>query len=119
MAQVSRVTQLDNNNIRIRDDFYKFDITIPVNEYDVIFSFLNKAMSNRFAAENFTAAVFQIAASKNITAIKFIESLTTQNKIELSASIAYYLNEIRKPTTLLGVTQLTTPNWFAARNVVL
>jgi hypothetical protein len=36
----------------------------------------------------------------------------------LSVSLAYYLNNIRSRATLLGVSAPTSPNFYAARNVV-
>jgi len=33
--------------------------------------------------------------------------------------LAYYLNSIRSPATLLGVAQPTAVNYYASRNVLL
>jgi two-component SAPR family response regulator len=111
-----KITKLDSNTV---DNYTKFNVTIPINEFDVVYSFLRERMQNKTAAENFTSAIFQIAKSQGVTVQEIIASLNTQNKLELSASIAMYLNEIRKPTTLLGVTLFTTPNPYAARNVLV
>lgn len=118
-ATTDKIVKLNGNVIQIRDDYYNFNVTIPVNEYDLVSSFLREKMGNTFAAENFTAAVFQIAASQNVTVQELLESLNTQNKLELTASIALYLNQLRKPTTLLGVTMFMPPNPYAARNVLV
>jgi hypothetical protein len=118
-GSTDKIIKLDNNTIQIRDDFYKFSIAIPVNEFDYVYSFLRERMQNKTAADNFTAAVFQIAASRNETVQSILESFGNQNKLELTATIAMYLNEIRKPTTLLGVSVFVTPNLFASRNVLV
>jgi len=115
MAQLNKTS----TTVQIRDDFYNFNATIPVNEYDMVYSILRDSMQNNTAAENFTAAIFQIAAANSVSPIDLINSFNTTNKLELTASIASYLNEIRKPTTLLGVPNKVNPNIFAARNVLI
>jgi len=40
-----------------------------------------------------------------------------QNAIQLTATMAYYLNGLRSPSTLLGVNSSVTPNFYTARNI--
>jgi hypothetical protein len=40
------------------------------------------------------------------------------DKIQLTATLAYYLNGLRSPTTLLGINASVTPNFWTARNVL-
>jgi hypothetical protein len=47
-----------------------------------------------------------------------LDEFKGQNGINLSASLAYYLNSIRSRATLLGVGAAVTPNFYQARNVL-
>jgi hypothetical protein len=46
-----------------------------------------------------------------------LEQVQGQNAIEVTATLAYYLNGLRSPSTLLGTNVPVTPNFYAARNV--
>ena len=46
-----------------------------------------------------------------------LEQIQGTNQADLNLTLAYYLNNIRSPATLLGINALTTPNYYAARNV--
>lgn len=103
--------------VRVYDEFYDYAIDVPTNEYDVVNSFFLSIMDNATSAENFTAALFRVAQETNVSAFELMQSLDTNNLISLTASLAYYLNGIRSPSTLLGINATVTPNVWAARNV--
>jgi hypothetical protein len=75
-------------------------------------------MTTRQAAGNFTMSLFRVAQNTGIPALTLLKEFQGQNGVELSASLAYYLNSIRSRATLLGVGSVVTPNFYQARNVL-
>jgi hypothetical protein len=109
-------TQLDQT-VRIFDRFYNFELNVPVNEYDTLYSYFYNLSRNKESAQNFTYAVFRIADQQGIPAIVLLDDFVGKSQLEVTALIAYYLNEIRSPATMIGVQAQVTPNYYAARNV--
>ena len=48
-----------------------------------------------------------------------LSQLRNQNTIQITATLAYYLNNQRSNTTLLGITSISTPNQYTARNILI
>lgn len=109
----------DSKNIRVVDEFTSSDFVVSANEYDYVYSFFKRAMKDPVAAENFTVAIYQVSRQANIPVLEIVETMKDQPEIELTASIAYYLNGIRSSATLLGVNNLVQSNYYAARNVLI
>jgi hypothetical protein len=105
--------------VRVYDQFYNYDVEVPAAEYDVVHSYFLSVMSSRQAAGNFTVSLFRVAQDTGIPALTLLNQLTGVNGIELSASLCYYLNQIRSRATLLGVGTAVTPNFYQARNILL
>ena len=59
-----------------------------------------------------------MAQNTGIPALTLLKEFQGQNGVELSASLAYYLNSIRSRATLLGVGSTVVPNFYQARNVL-
>ncbi len=104
--------------VRVFDDFYRFALDVPVDEYDAVNSFFLSVYGSRQAAENFTAQIFRIAKQSDTSALDIMSQMQEQNSVAVTAKIAYFLNGIRSPSTLLGINAVTTPNVWAARNVI-
>ena len=104
--------------VRVFDAFYQYDQAVPANEYDVVFSFFRSKFSTDDAARNFTTTLFRISYDNNLNVISLLDSMRDQDQLELTTTMAYYLNGTRSPSTLLGVNEVITPNFYAARNVV-
>jgi hypothetical protein len=105
--------------VRVFDQFYDYDVNVPAAEYDVVFSYFSSVMTTRQAAGNFTVSLFRIAEDTGIPALTLLKEFQGANGIDLSASLAYYLNQIRSRATLLGVGVAVVPNFYQARNVLL
>lgn len=110
-------TNIDQT-VRIFDEFYGFEAAIPANEYDVVYSFFLREMSDRQVAANFAVSLFQVAAQSGIPAMTLLQQFEGTAGLDLNVRLAYYLNQIRSRATLLGVGVAVTPNFYAARNVV-
>lgn len=76
-------------------------------------------MSTRQAAGNFTVSLFRVAQDTGINPLTLLKEFQGLNGMNLSASLAYYLNSIRSRATLLGVGTPVTPNFYQARNVLV
>jgi hypothetical protein len=111
-----------NNNIdqtvRIYDNFYRYDVNVPADQYDIVFSFFRQEMGDAVVAGNFTVSLFQVADITGINALTLLENFKGRAGLELSLNMAYYLNQIRSRATLLGVNAQITPNYYAARAVL-
>ena len=104
--------------VRIYDQFYAYDVNVPAAEYDIVLSFFKNATNNSQIAESLTSSLFQVSSATNIPVFNLLETMQGQSGLELTASMAYYLNNIRSRATLLGVNAQTVPNFYAARAVL-
>ena len=104
--------------VRVYDQFYDYDVNVPAAEYDIVHSYFLSIMTTRQAAGNFTVSLFRVAETTGISPLTLLDEFKGQNGINLSASLAYYLNSIRSRATLLGVGVAVTPNFYQARNVL-
>jgi hypothetical protein len=110
-------TNLDQT-VRIFDNFYQYDVQVQAAEYDVVYSYFIQKMSTKQAAGNFTVSLFRIAQETNIPPLTLLNQFQGKNGVDLTASLAYYLNQLRSRATLLGVGVAVVPNQYAARNVL-
>jgi aconitase B len=110
-------TNLDQT-VRIFDNFYRYDVQVPAAEYDVVYSYFKSTMKNERAAGNFTVSVFQVAQETNVPPLTLLQNFQGVSGIQLNATLAYYLNQVRSRATLLGVGAPVVPNTYAARNVL-
>lgn len=120
MSSVNTTNYNIDLTVRVFDDFYGFNVDIPVNEYDAVFSYFASIYTTKEAAANFTTAIFRIAAEQNIPAITLVDQIkTSTGAADLDLTIAYYLNSLRSNSTLLGVSVPVQANYYAVRNVRL
>lgn len=117
MGTINAINPKIDQTVRVFDNFYNFDVSVPVNEYDVVFSFFKSIFTTQQAAGNFTVALFRIAEQTNTPVLSLLQQLEDQNQIQVTATLCYYLNNLRSPATLLGFSVPVTPNFYAARNV--
>ena len=118
MSTVNYTNPNKDLTVRLFDQFYSYEVDVPANEYDVVFSYFSSVMTTRQAAGNFTMSLFRVAQNTGISPLTLLKEFQGLNGVELSASLAYYLNSIRSRATLLGVGATVTPNFYQARNVV-
>jgi hypothetical protein len=117
MSTLNEVNSKIDQTVQIFDQFYNYSANVPAMEYDIVLSYFRSVFTTTLAAENFTTALFRVAEESDISALTLLQSMEGQNSVQLTISMAYYLNSIRSPATLLGVLQPTTPNFYTARNV--
>ena len=119
MSTVNYTNPNKDLTVRLFDQFYSYEVDVPANEYDVVFSYFSSVMSSRQSAGNFTMSLFRVAQTTGIAALTLLKEFQGLNGVNLSASLAYYLNSIRSRATLLGVGVAVVPNVYQARNVLL
>jgi hypothetical protein len=118
MSTVNYTNLNKDLTVRVFDSFYEYDVNVPADEYDIVYSYFRSVMTTAKAAGNFTVSLFRVAADTNISALTLLDAMKGQTGIALTASLAYYLNSIRSRATLLGVNASSTPNQYAARLIV-
>jgi hypothetical protein len=104
--------------VRIYDQFYAYEQFVSAEEYDVVFSYMKSIFTTDLAAGNFTVALFRIADTTRTPVLTILANLQNQDSLQLSATLAYYLNNLRSGSTLLGFGVSVTPNYYTARNVL-
>lgn len=108
-----------DQTVRVFDSFYDYDVNVPAAEYDVVYSYFLREMTDRTAAGNFTVSLFRVAENTGIPALTLLKTFEQgETGMSLNINMAYYLNSIRSRATLLGVGVPVTPNFYAARNVI-
>jgi hypothetical protein len=106
-----------DQTIKIFDRFYAYEVDVPVLEYDAVYSFFRSIYGTAEAAGNFTVSLFRVAQQSEIPVMTLLEEIQGQDQAQLNLTLAYYLNNIRSLSTLLGINATTTPNYYVARNV--
>ncbi len=119
MGSVNTLNTNVDQTVRIFDQFYNYEQSVPANEYDIVNSFFESVFKTKDAAKNFTTALFRVAYTTDTSVLTLLAEMQDQDQIQINVSLAYYLNGLRSSTTLLGVNSTLMPNYYTARNVVL
>jgi len=115
MSTVNATNFKIDKTVRIFDQFYKFDIIVPVEEYDIIYSYFLSVFTTAEAAGNFTVVLFRVSQESGTPVMELFQQVHGQGLPELTLTLAYYVNSLRSPLTLLGVNVPTIPNFYAGR----
>ena len=119
MSTINEANLNIDQTVRIFDTFYEYNANIPSQEYDAVLSYFRSVFNTTLAAENFTSSLFRIAEETDTNAMDLLQQFQVQasSAPEVNILMAYYLNSVRSPATLLGVLEPTVPNFYTARNV--
>jgi len=118
MATVNYANPKKDQTVRVFDQFFGFEINVEANDYDAVYSYFRSIYTDATAAGNFTVTLFRIANEQNINVLSLLKQIqTSTTTAELDRTIAYYLNNMRSNSTLVGVSEPTQPNYYASRNV--
>ena len=116
---VNAVNTNIDKTVRIFDKFLGAELVVPDNEYDAVNSYLKSILTTPLAADNLTVSIFVIAQANNIPVMTLLSELQRANgALELTSTLAFYLNNLRSNSTLLGINGSVIPNQNAARNVL-
>jgi len=101
------------------DTFYTDrDVGISSEHYNIVFGFFRKVLETDESAEAFTVDLFRVSKSTDVPVLIMLESMKDKDKIGVSEVMAFYLNQIRSQSALLGVSNVITPNQQVARNIL-
>jgi len=117
MGSVNYPNPKIDQTTKIFDRFYAYEVDVPSLEYDAVYSFFRSIYGTAEAAGNFTVSLFRVSQQSDIPVMDLLQQLQGQDQAELNLTLAYYLNNIRSPSTLLGINAVATPNYYVARNI--
>lgn len=117
MGTVNAINPSVDLSARVFNDFNEYQVQVDSNEFDAVNSYFQSIFSDKNSALNLTSTFFQIAQQTNIPVLTLLDQVAGQSAIELTATMAYYLNGLRSPSTLLGINGPVVPNFYTARNV--
>ena len=129
-STVNYVNPSLDRTVRIFDEFYKYDASVNQNEYDVVYSFFRSIFAEELAAKNFTLSLFYVADQTKVPVLELLSEMQSEvpvtlgdnnqgaYQIKVQSTMAYFLNNLRSNSTLLGVSAPVVPNYYAARNVL-
>jgi len=120
---------IDNNfqidtTVKIFENFYNVDLSVPFSEFDMVNGFFNSVCSSQQIAQNYTFLFFYIAQNTGIpvlTLLQQFQQTTNSNQqtlINVNSLLCYYLNSFKSKVSLYGITVIPQPNPVVARNVV-
>lgn len=118
MTTVNQTNLSQDLTVRVFDRFYKYEASVPASEWDIVYSYFASVMTTPRAASNFASALFRVSEETNTPALTLLQAFQGASGVNLSVTLAYYLNLIRSRATLLGVSATVTPNQYAARAVL-
>lgn len=119
MSSVNQINTKVDLTVRVFDEFYRYETVVPANEYDAVLSFFKEIYGTTIAAENFAVSLFRVSEQSKTPVMTLLQQMEALNKADLNVTMAYYLNGIRSPSTLLGVDIIAAPNPTVARNILL
>ena len=117
MGTINAANPKVDPTVKIFDEFYNYAIQVPVQEYEVVYSYFRSVFGTADAAGNFSVTLFRVASESGIPAMSLLQQFQGKSQPEITITLAYYLNNLRSPATLLGLNSPVTPNFYAARNI--
>ena len=117
MGSVNYQNPQTDQTVKIFDRFYAYEVNVPQLEYDAVYSFFASIYKEPTAAGNFAVSLFRISQQSAIPVMTLLQQMQDLDQAQLTLTLAYYLNNIRSQTTLLGINNPTVPNYYVARNV--
>lgn len=111
-----------NSTVRIFDEFYNLDLVVNADQYDVVRAFFTGYTSSPAVAQAFTQTLFRIANETQTNVLDLLQTFQQQgvqpDRLKVSLTMAYYLNETSNKTVLFGVNSVIAPNQNIQRNIV-
>jgi len=102
------------------DTFYSDrDVGISSEHYGIVVGFFKKIFETDSTASAFATDLFRVAKGTDVSVLTLLESMQDKDKIGVSEVMAFYLNQIRSQSALLGVSNVITPNQQVARNILV
>ena len=107
-----------DNTVRTFDQFYDLDFSVNSDSYDAVLAFFRANCSNERIAENFSQNLFRIADATGQDPMTLLKEFEGVEKMNITLTMAYYLNTFGNKTVMFGVSALPAPVFAVARNIV-
>lgn len=117
MGSVNNYNSKIDTTVQIFDRFYRYQQNVPADQYNAVYSYFKSVFASKESAANFTVAVFRISSQTGISAMTLLQQFQGQTAPELTLTLAYYLNGVRSPSTLLGVNVPTQSDYYVEHNI--
>jgi hypothetical protein len=117
MTNINNFNPNTDLTVQIFDNFYAYQQSVSVPEYDAVYSYLLNVFKNESQAGNFTVTMFRMADASGISVIELLQSLQGLAKPQITLTFAYYLNTLQSASTMLGIQQPVQPNYYVAHNI--
>ena len=72
MSTVNYANPNKDLTVRVFDNFYNYDVNVPADEYDIVYSYFRSVMSTTRAAGNFAVSLFRVAQDTNVPALTLL-----------------------------------------------
>lgn len=117
MGSINAYNPKVDQTVQIFDQFYEYETTVSVQEYDAVYSYFRSVFGTADAAGNFTVTVFRISEQSQIPVMDLLQQFEGLGVPELTLTLTYYLNGLRSSSTMLGLNIPVAPNFYVSRNV--
>lgn len=117
MATINNANPNIDRTVQIFDQFYQYNASVPVDEYDAVYSYLKSVFGTDRQAATFTTVFFRVVTASQIPAMTLLQQIQGESAPQVTLTFAYYLNSFQSPATLLGLNVPTTPNYYIAHNI--
>ena len=108
-----------DRTVQIFDQFYDINLVIDANNYEVVYSYFQSVTNSTTIAKSYTTSLFIIAQQTGIPIMTLLENVKgANNRLEIDATMAYYLNSIKTKTVMYGVGVVPKPNQQVQRNIL-
>lgn len=107
-----------NEKLNIESFYKDTDVGISSEHYNIVIGFFKKVTSSEVSAKAFATDLFRVAKSTNVPVLTLLDSMQDKDEMGVNEVMAYYLNQIRSQSALLGVSNIIVPNQQVARNIL-
>jgi len=114
---VNVVNYSADQTVLVFDNFNRYRASVNAQEYDAVRSYFGSVFTTPNQAGNFTTTLFRISSVSGIPVMTLLKQIKGLSGPQITATFAYYLNTFQSPSTMLGVKQPITPNYYVAHNI--
>jgi hypothetical protein len=107
-----------DTTVKIFNQFYNLDLVVSAYEYELVYSFFIKYLSDEQTAKSFSENLFRVANITQVPVLDLLASFGNGSALEINATMSYYLNSLNNKTVLYGVSSPMIPNNVVQRNIV-
>jgi hypothetical protein len=107
-----------DTTVKIFDQFYDLNLVVNSDQYEIVYSFFKEYTDNIATAQSFTSTLFLISNQTQINVLELLQTFDTSDKLKVSLTMAYYLNNVSNKTVMFGVNNVITPNNSVQRNII-